>query len=62
VVPVTIVPVWLQGAARLLPAAALADSLTGALTMQGVSAASLIALLVWGSIFLGAAAFTFKWE
>ncbi|MGZ3640547.1 MAG: ABC transporter permease, partial [Ktedonobacterales bacterium] len=47
---------------NLLPPAALSNALRGALTSQGVPVGSLILLVVWAAIILGAAAFTFKWE
>jgi ABC-2 type transport system permease protein len=67
-IPGTILPVdhlagWLQGPALLLPAAALAQSLRGAMSPGGVVAwGSVAALAVWAVIFLGVAARTFKWE
>ncbi|HEX9036669.1 MAG TPA: ABC transporter permease [Ktedonobacterales bacterium] len=62
VVPVSALPGIIQPIAYALPAAALSDALYGALNAGAFHAWSLIALLVWGVIFLGAAAFTFKWE
>ncbi len=67
-IPGTILPVdhlatWLQGPARALPAAALAEALRGALSVGGaVPWGSLAVLAAWTTIFLGAAARTFKWE
>jgi ABC-2 type transport system permease protein len=67
-IPGTILPLdhlvgWLQGPASLLPAAALAESLRGAMTAGAhVPWGSLAALAVWAVIFLGAAARTFQWE
>src|SRR5215469_8464462 len=46
----------------LLPSAALAGALKGALTEQGVPLQSILLLVVWAVIFLVAAALTFKWE
>jgi ABC-2 type transport system permease protein len=46
----------------LLPSAALAGALNGALTEQGVPLQSVLLLVVWALIFLVAAALTFKWE
>jgi hypothetical protein len=48
--------------ASILPAASLSDALYGATTASAFHASSLIALVVWAIIFLGAAVFTFKWE
>jgi ABC-2 type transport system permease protein len=45
-----------------LPSAALANSLAGALTKQGVSFSNILLLLIWAGIFIVAAALTFKWE
>ncbi len=50
------------GLLNLLPPAALSTALRGALTSQGVPVSSVIVLIVWAAIILGAAAFTFKWE
>jgi ABC-2 type transport system permease protein len=47
---------------NLLPSAALAGSLTGALRGEGVPAGSVLILLVWAVVFLAATAVTFKWE
>jgi ABC-2 type transport system permease protein len=56
----------LPGVARvlsnLLPSAALASSLNGALRGQGVPLGSVLILLVWAALFLVATAMTFKWE
>lgn len=46
----------------LLPSAALAGSLAGALTLQGVPLQSILVLVIWSGIFLLAAGLTFKWE
>jgi ABC-2 type transport system permease protein len=46
----------------LLPSAALAGALHGALTLQGVPLQSILLLVAWAVIFLVAAALTFKWE
>jgi ABC-2 type transport system permease protein len=46
----------------LLPSAALAGALNGALTEHGVPLQSVLLLVVWAVIFLVAAALTFKWE
>jgi ABC-2 type transport system permease protein len=48
--------------AGLLPSAALAGSLNGALRGEGVPAGSILILLVWAAVFLVATAMTFKWE
>ena len=45
-----------------LPSAALANSLVGALTKQGVAFSNILLLLIWAGIFIIAAALTFKWE
>jgi ABC-2 type transport system permease protein len=50
------------GLLNLLPPAALSTALRGALTSQGVPVGSVILLIVWAAIILGAASFTFKWE
>jgi ABC-2 type transport system permease protein len=47
---------------NLLPSAALAGSLNGALRGDGVPTGSILILVVWVAIFLVAAAVTFKWE
>jgi ABC-2 type transport system permease protein len=47
---------------NLLPSAALAGSLNGALSGEGVLASSILILLVWAVVFLVATAVTFKWE
>ena len=62
VLPLSKLPSFLQPIASILPAAALSDALYGATTAGAFHASSLIALIVWAIIFLGAAAFTFKWE
>jgi ABC-2 type transport system permease protein len=62
VLPISKLPDFLQGIASVLPAAALSDALYGATVAGTFHASSLIALLIWGIIFLGAAAFTFRWE
>ncbi len=46
----------------LLPSAALAGSLNGALRAEGVPPGSILILLVWAAVFLVATAMTFKWE
>ena len=46
----------------LLPSAALAGALNGALTLQGVPIQSVVLLVIWAVIFLVAATLTFKWE
>ncbi len=60
--PIDHLPGALQPVARVLPAAALTDSLRGALSPAGVPAASLALLLGWTVVFLVAAARTFRWE
>ena len=62
VVPVTALPAIIQPIAYALPAAALSDALYGALNAGAFHAWSLLSLLAWGIVFLGGAAFTFKWE
>lgn len=62
VVPVSALPGVIQPIAYVLPAAALSDALYGALNAGAFHAWSLLSLLAWGIVFLGAAAFTFKWE
>lgn len=62
-VPLTVSRVGVfAGFLNLLPPAALSNALRGALTSQGMPVGSLILLVVWAAIILGAAAFTFKWE
>lgn len=46
----------------LLPSAALANSLAGALTTQGAAFSNILILVLWALIFLVAAGLTFKWE
>ena len=53
---------FFAGLLNLLPPAALSTALRGALTSQGVPVSSVIILIVWAAIILGAAAYTFKWE
>lgn len=62
VLPIRALPVFLQPIAKALPAAALSDAIYGATNAGAFHSWSLISLLVWGIIFFGAAAFTFKWE
>jgi ABC-2 type transport system permease protein len=62
VVPISALPGFLQPVAYVLPSAALSDALYGALNAGAFHAWSLISLIVWGAVFLGAAAFTFRWE
>jgi ABC-2 type transport system permease protein len=62
VVPVSALPAIIQPIAYALPAAALSDALYGALNAGAFHAWSLLSLIAWGVVFLGAAAFTFKWE
>jgi ABC-2 type transport system permease protein len=62
VLPISKLPDFLQPVASILPAASLSDALYGATTASAFHASSLIALVVWAIIFLGAAVFTFKWE
>jgi ABC-2 type transport system permease protein len=63
ILPVDHLPGWLQGPANLLPAAALTDSLRGAMLPGGsVPLASLALLAGWAVVFLAVAARTFKWE
>jgi ABC-2 type transport system permease protein len=46
----------------LLPSAALANLLAGALTTQAVAFSNILILVLWALIFLVAAGLTFKWE
>lgn len=62
VVPISALPQIVRPIAYVLPSAALSDALYGALNADAFHAWSLISLIVWGAIFLGAAAFTFRWE
>jgi ABC-2 type transport system permease protein len=62
VLPISALPGFLQPVAYALPAAALSDAIYGATNAGAFHAWSLISLIVWGVIFLGAAAFTFHWE
>ena len=62
VVPISALPALIQPIAYALPAAALSDALYGALNAGAFHAWSLLSLIAWGVFFLGAAAFTFKWE
>ena len=60
--PVDHFPPFLQVPAQILPPAALADALRGALTGHGVAGADVLLLALWGGIFLVAASLTFRWE
>ena len=62
VLPISKLPSYLQPIASILPAASLSDALYGATNAGAFHASSLIALIVWAIIFLGAAVFGFKWE
>jgi ABC-2 type transport system permease protein len=63
IVPLSKLPGGLADAARLLPAAALSDSLFHALGVGGgVPLESWLVLLVWGVAAPVAAALTFRWE
>lgn len=62
VVPVSALPGFIQPIAYALPAAALSDALNGALNAGAFHLWSLLSLIGWGVVFLGAAAFTFRWE
>ncbi|HET9110027.1 MAG TPA: ABC transporter permease [Ktedonobacterales bacterium] len=62
VLPISSLPGFLQPIANALPAAALSEGLYGATNAGAFQGWSLISLLIWGIIFLGAAAFTFRWE
>lgn len=62
VLPISALPGFLQPVAYALPAAALSEGLYGATNAGAFQGWSLISLLIWGVIFLGAAAFTFRWE
>ena len=55
-------PGFLGVISGLLPSAALAGSLVGALAGTGVPLGSILILALWAVIFLVAAALTFKWE
>jgi len=60
--PVDHFPPFLQVPAQILPPAALADALRGALTGRGLAGVDVLLLALWGGIFLVAASLTFKWE
>lgn len=63
ILPVDHLPGWLQAPAHLLPAAALNESLRGALLPGGAVPLDSLALLTgWAVVFLGMAARTFRWE
>ncbi len=62
ILPLDHLPVLLQPLARVLPAAALTDSLRGALSPQGAPLGSVLLLIAWGIVILASAALTFKWE
>jgi ABC-2 type transport system permease protein len=62
ILPIEHLPGLLQPVARVLPAAALTDALRGALNPSGAPPASLLLLLGWAVVILGAAAVTFQWE
>ncbi len=62
IVPASAWPGWLATIINLLPSAALTDAFYGSLTPSGVSLGSLILLIIWAAIFLGATIYTFKWE
>jgi ABC-2 type transport system permease protein len=63
VFPLAQLPTWLASLARLLPAAALADLLRGALQAGSEpTSLSLLVLGAWGLAALVAAARTFRWE
>ncbi len=55
-------PGYIGNVAGLLPSAALAGSLAGALGRQGAGLGNIVLLMVWAVIFLVAAGLTFKWE
>lgn len=61
--PLSKLPGWLQGLARLLPAAALADALHRAVGLgASVAVWSWVVLVVWAVAAPVVAAFTFRWE
>jgi ABC-2 type transport system permease protein len=60
--PVDHLPGLIQWLARILPPAALSDALRGSLTTAGVQVGSILLLVVWAAVILGAAALTFQWE
>ena len=62
ILPTDHLPPVIAGMANLLPAAALSDTLRGALTTQGMHAGSVLLLLFWAVVILIAAGLTFKWE
>jgi ABC-2 type transport system permease protein len=63
IVPLSRLPGGLAAAARLLPAAALSDSLFHALGVGGgVPMEAWLVLLVWAVVAPAAAALTFRWE
>lgn len=60
--PVDHLPTALAGLAPYLPADALADLLRSSLTASAISGFSLIVLILWTVVFVGAAMRTFHWE
>lgn len=63
ILPLDHLPAVLQGLARILPAAALADTLRAALTTgAAIPLSALIVLLAWCAATLAVAARTFRWE
>ncbi len=62
VLPISALPGFFQPIALALPAAALSDALYGATNAGAFHSWSLISLVVWGLVFFGVSAFTFKWE
>jgi ABC-2 type transport system permease protein len=62
VLPINHWPGIIQWPAKVLPAAALSDSLRSALSPAGIDGGSLLLLLAWAVVLLVAAALAFKWE
>lgn len=60
--PISALPDFLRPVASILPAATLSDALYGATQAGAFHVGSLVWLVIWGVIFFGAAAFSFKWE
>jgi ABC-2 type transport system permease protein len=61
--PLSALPGWMAALGQLLPAAALADTLRGALAEPAaVPVSSLLLLAAWGIAAPLAAALTFRWE
>lgn len=61
-IPLDELPSWLAAIARLLPSAALADSLRAALGASGGSATPWIVLVAWAAAAPSVAAWRFRWD